>query len=67
MPDSPQMDKFYVTEILNDLHKNGFSPSGKACEMLECWSAELRDKARAYHPASRLKREFARQVGKQNW
>lgn len=58
-------DKFFITEILNDLHKHGFVRGGKACVMLEDWAAELRQNMNI--PRSRLKSEFRKQVGIQNW
>jgi len=62
-----KFDKFYITEILNDLHRNGFVDGGKACQMLREWSAELREKSRTTMAASHLKRDFNRIVGKANW
>jgi hypothetical protein len=62
-----QSDKFFITEILNDLHKNGFVHGGKAETMLHDWAAELREESRIKHPASRLKKEFAKQIGLENW
>lgn len=64
---SIQVDKFFLTEIINDLHRNGFEEGGKAQEMLHVFSAELRDKSRKFHPASRLRKEFNNQIGKNNW
>lgn len=60
-------DKFFITEILNDLYRNGFVVGGKACTMLQDWGAELREKSRIKMPASNLRREFNREVGAQNW
>ncbi len=60
-------DKFFITEILNDLHRFGFVPGHKAETMLHDWAAELRDKARVKMPASRLRRTFDKEVGAQNW
>lgn len=64
-PDDDQTNKFFITEILNDLHRNGFIKGGKAETMLHDWSAELRKKTK--YPASRLKRTFINQVGVENW
>ena len=64
---SAKTDKFYITEILNDLHRNGFYRGGKAETMLVDWARELREKARPVLPASRLRRTFNVEVGSQNW
>lgn len=58
-------DKFYITEILNDLHRHGFVRGGKAQTMLQDWAKELKQKMDI--PRSRLKSEFAKQVGIENW
>lgn len=63
--ENPTDDKFYITEILNDLHKHGFIKGGKAHSMLLDWARELRQKSRI--PPSRLKKEFVKQVGVENW
>lgn len=60
-------NKFYITEILNDLHRNGFIPYGKADTMLTDWAKELREDARPKLAASRLRREFNREIGAYNW
>ncbi len=60
-------DKLYLTEIINDLHRNGFVSHGKAWEMLHDWSAELREEARSSFPASRLKKTHAALAGGENW
>ena len=60
-------DKFFITEILNDLHRNGYVEGGKACTMLRDWAIELREKSRTQLATSRLRREFNREVGAQNW
>jgi hypothetical protein len=60
-------DKFFITEIINDLHRNGFIEGGKAATVLHDWSAELREKARVYMSASRLRRTFNDEVGTSNW
>jgi hypothetical protein len=62
-----QSNKFFITEILNDLHRNGFVCGGKAETMLHDWAAKLREESRIKHPASRLKKEFAKQIGLENW
>ena len=60
-----QSDKFFITEIINDLHRNGHVPGGKAETMLHDWARELKEKSN--HPPSRLKKEFSESVGIQNW
>jgi hypothetical protein len=60
-------DKFYITEIINDLYRNGFVSGGKAQVMLQDWSAELREGTRQLFPASRLHRVHAEEVGKRDW
>jgi len=60
-------DKFFITEILNDLHRHGFVPRGKAETMLFDWASELRNRARIHFPAARLRKEFNKTVGSQNW
>lgn len=60
-------DKFFITEIINDLHRHGFIEGGKPATMLYDRSAELREKARVYMPASRLHRTFNDEVGTPNW
>lgn len=60
-------DKFFITEIINDLHRNGFQQGGKAQQMLYDWSAELREKSRDVMPASRLHRTFNNEVGTNLW
>ena len=65
--DTAKNDKFYITEILNDLHRNGFVQQGKAEVMLRDWAAELREKARSQLAASRLHRTFNAEIGAYNW
>lgn len=60
-------DKMFLTEILNDLYRNGFFRGGKADTMLRDWSAELREKARPVLKPSKLRSEFNKVVGKENW
>jgi len=60
-------DKMYLTEIMNDLYKNGFVQYGKADTMLRDWSKELRTKARPVLPPSKLHRMFNKEVGSQQW
>lgn len=60
-------DKFFITEILNNLHKNGFVVGGKAEAMLRDWAIELRDDARDQLPASRLRKTFNKEIGAENW
>ena len=63
----PQSDKLFITEILNDLYRNGFVHGGKAERMLCDWSHELKNKSRVFHSTSRLKKCFAKIIGLQNW
>lgn len=65
--DTYKTDKFFITELLNDLHRFGFTPGGKAETMLHDWAAEMREKARTHMPASRLKKEFCKEVGARLW
>lgn len=60
-------DKFFITEIINDLHRHGFMEGGKACVMLHDWAAELREKSRTKMAASHLRRDFNCEVGACNW
>lgn len=60
-------DKLFITEINNDLHRNGFVRGGKAETMLHDWAKELRENSRASFPASRLKKEFLKEIGLQCW
>ncbi len=60
-------DKLYLTEIINDLYRNGFMHGGKAQVMLRDWARGLRDKTRRHFPASRLRRVHAEIVGKELW
>jgi hypothetical protein len=60
-------DKLFITEILNELHTNGFQRGGKAEDLLHYWAAELRKDARSGMPASRLKKTFIKKVGRENW
>ncbi|MCD4831023.1 MAG: hypothetical protein K8R02_04345 [Anaerohalosphaeraceae bacterium] len=60
-------DKLFITEILNDLHRNGFIRQGKAETMLHDWAAELREKARSQLAASRLRQVFNSEVGAYTW
>lgn len=65
--ESPKIDKFFITEILNDLYRNGFVEGGKACVMLRDWAAELREKSRTEMSATHLKRDFGAIIGIENW
>lgn len=47
--DQTRDDKLFITEIINDLNKNGFIKSGKAETMLEDWSAELKERSQENH------------------
>lgn len=60
-------DKLFLTEIINDLYRNGFMSGGKAQVMLQDWARELRDKTRPHFPASRLRRTHAEIIGKGLW
>lgn len=60
-------DKLYITETLNDLYRHGFVRGGKAECLLRGWAQELREEARENFPASRLKKVFTVEVGKENW
>lgn len=60
-------DKLYMTEILNDIHRNGYQRGGKADEMLHDWAKELKDNARASFPASRIRKVHAEVCGANNW
>lgn len=62
-----QSDKLFITELINDLHRNGFVRGGKAETMLHDWSRELKHRASTKHPASRLRKTFNLIVGKENW
>ncbi len=60
-------DKLFITEVLNDLHRHGFVPGGKAEQMLRDWAKELREESRCEMPASRLHRTFNAEVGAYLW
>ena len=60
-------DKFFITEIINDLERYDYTPGGKAQTMLRDWARELRERSRVEMPASRLRRTFNAEVGAQNW
>lgn len=60
-------DKFYLTEILNDLHRHGFVARGKAQTMLHDWSRELRERSRTSFPASRLRNVHTQTCGRWRW
>lgn len=64
---SAKNDKFFITEILNDLHRHGFIRQGKAETMLRDWAVELRERSRCSLAASRLRREFNKEIGSYNW
>jgi hypothetical protein len=51
---NPEKDKLFITEIIADLHENGFSPNGKAAEMLYDWSHELTERIQAENLAGRI-------------
>jgi hypothetical protein len=59
--------KIFITEVLNDLHRNGFAIGGKAECMLSDWAKELREECRDILPPSKLKKVFCDEVGKENW
>ncbi len=56
-------NKLFITEILNDLHKNGFVRGGKAESMLHDWAAELRENSREKMPPSKLKSTHKTECG----
>lgn len=60
-------DKLFITEILNDLHRNGFIKQGKADTLLRDWAAELREDCRGQLQSSKLKQTFINEVGEENW
>jgi hypothetical protein len=60
-------DKLFITEILNDIHRNGYVKGGKAETMLHDWAKELREESRTSFPASRLKKVHAEVVGSYCW
>lgn len=60
-------DKLFITEILNDLHRNGYVRNGKAETMLRDWAAELRGEARPVIKTIPLRRYHAEQCGAENW
>lgn len=60
-------DKFFITEIINALHRHGFEQGGKAQTMLYNWAAELRERARPVLKPSKLRSEFNKISGKGNW
>lgn len=60
-------DKLFITEILNDLHRQGFVRGGKAETMLHDWASELRMESRIFFPASRLKKVFCEVIGRYLW
>ncbi len=62
-----KFDKLYITEVLNDLYRNGFVRGGKAESLLRDWAIELRKESRPVLPASRLKKVFVSTVGRNNW
>jgi hypothetical protein len=62
-----KQDKLFITEILNDMHRNGYIHGGKAETMLRDWAKELRENARNVLPASRLRKIHAKEVGAANW
>lgn len=64
---SAKTDKLFITEILNDLYRNGFIRQGKAETMLRDWARELREESRAQLPSSRLKKIHAKEFGANNW
>lgn len=67
LAEQAKTDKLFITEIINDLHRNGFVPLGKAYTMLHDWADELRERARPALPASRLHKVFNTQIGREFW
>ena len=57
-------DRLFVQEIINDLHKNGFVKGGKADQMLNDWSLELRNETQM---KGKTKRTFKEVVGIENY
>ena len=60
-------DKMFLTEIMNDLHRNGFRKGGKADSMLRDWAQKLREEARPVLKPSKLRAHFNKVIGKENW
>jgi hypothetical protein len=58
-------DYLFITEILNDLHRNGFVQGGKARTMLVDWKSELREGID--FPKTKQRAIHADLVGKENW
>lgn len=61
------VDRLYFVEIMNDLHRNGFSRGGKADDMLKAHIQMLRNETRVDFPASRLRRVHTELCGRENW
>jgi len=64
---SAKGDKLFITEILNDLYRNGFVQRGKAETMLRDWARELREKSRNELQSSKLRKVFNTEIGAYNW
>jgi len=60
-------DKLYITEVINDLERNGYQQGGKAQTMLRDWARELREEARTAYPATRIRKYHAAHCGCENW
>ncbi len=57
-------DKLFLQEIINDLHRNGFGEYGKANQMLNDWSRELRERS---HLRGKTRKVHAKLCGRENW
>ena len=60
-------NKLFITEILNDLYRNGYAEGTKADVMLKDWAAELRTEARPVIKSTPLRRYHANHCGRENW
>jgi len=60
-------NKLYITEIINDLERNGYEQGGKAQTMLHDWARELREAARTDYPVTRLRKYHAAHCGRESW
>ncbi len=58
-------DALFLTEILNDLHRHGFVPGGKAYQMLKDWKSDLEEKAN--YPKTAQRKVHAEIMGAGNW
>ena len=58
-------DALFITEIMNDLHKNGFTPYGKADTMLRDWKWTL--EGAANFSKTNQRKVHAAHCGQENW